>query len=410
MIDGITTVYTLMQDRELYEHHADSITYTQLPAVYEKVVRTLGEWYKAHPASRQCPADDLEVWFFHRGGGKRLALPEAQMVRAMFDKIRNNVTPLPSSDMIMAWKEAKVFARMQDVINGRKPHGTLAEFLIESAEYITDPLVTGAAQSYGLSMPSMMVGTANGVGCEWKLDAFNMSLGPIRRGDFIVLGARPELGKTSFTMWTAIEWMKQYKMKTLVVNNEEARHRLFHRALQITNVKNAQWVQANMPKALADAEAVGVSEDTFRIIDVHSKGMEQIDAEVARFDPDIVIINQLHKIRVKDSRLNSADRMEQLGMWARNMAVEGRIVFGIVQADVTAHLKRKVYDSQLYGSKTAIQGEADAIICLGGEGPSDDIRAFHITKNKLLGGPQTVASAQYAYIELGFNKETGHFA
>ena len=97
-------------------------------------------------------------------------------------------------------------------------------------------------------------------------------------------------------------------------------------------------------------------------------------------------------------------------MWARTEAAKGRVVLGIVQADVTAHMRRKVWDNQLYGSKTALQGEADAIICIGGDGPADPIRAIHVTKNKLLGGPQTVATSKYAYIEVDFNAATGHFA
>jgi len=35
-------------------------------------------------------------------------------------------------------------------------------------------------------------------GLEWRLEELNLSLGPVNKGDLVLVAARPEVGKTTF--------------------------------------------------------------------------------------------------------------------------------------------------------------------------------------------------------------------
>ena len=71
-------------------------------------------------------------------------------------------------------------------------------------------------------------------GINWRLHELNVSLGPLRKGDFIIVAARPETGKTTFTASEASHMMRQLKDDEHVIwiNNEEASNKVMMRVIQ----------------------------------------------------------------------------------------------------------------------------------------------------------------------------------
>ena len=92
-------------------------------------------------------------------------------------------------------------------------------------------------------------------------------------------------------------------------------------------------------------------------------------------------------------------------LWARNLAKEYAPVIVSHQLDGASSLKPTKYIDMAYmfGSKVAIQGEADFIITMGrikdGSTPQD-LRHFHMPKNKSRSPDPTAANIKFdAYVD-----------
>jgi replicative DNA helicase len=88
--------------------------------------------------------------------------------------------------------------------------------------------------SPSLSYLSKIVATG---GLDWRLKELNVALGPLRKGDFIIVAARPESGKTTFVASEASYMMSQLKPDEHVIwiNNEESSTKVMMRVIQAYN-------------------------------------------------------------------------------------------------------------------------------------------------------------------------------
>ena len=75
-------------------------------------------------------------------------------------------------------------------------------------------------------------------GLYWRLEDLNKSIGPLRKGDFVVIGKRPEVGGTSLTLSELTHMFEQSDGDAVFFNNEEAElkvyKRIMHAALGIS--------------------------------------------------------------------------------------------------------------------------------------------------------------------------------
>ena len=103
----------------------------------------------------------------------------------------------------------------------------------------------------------------------------------------------------------------------------------------------------------------------------------------------------------------------QVANWARELCKKYAPVIGVYQADVNADGKEYFGMECIYLSKTAVQGEADLIICMGrsyAEG-KQNTRFFHFPKHKLSGGGMYFQQHMKSWKhESTFNQELGTFA
>jgi hypothetical protein len=87
------------------------------------------------------------------------------------------------------------------------------------------------------------------------------------------------------------------------------------------------------------------------------------------------------------------------------------VVICIHQADASAEGVKWLNQSQLYGSKTGVQGEADVLIMIGAtHEPGDENRRYiSICKNKLPGGPRTEIALRRGKHEVMFDGDIARF-
>ena len=406
-IDAYVTLKVFLSDRMAHEKYHNYIRRDLLAEVAARAIDGAGEYYKAHPVCGAVSIDEFELWYM---GRKKMALPMIALSRAFFDKVRGAlVTPGLIEIATQQWVEHKVSTKLQDVLNGVKGNVPLVDHVQEALTQLNSHVVSPVAPAMGVSSPLLAPLHPVGSGYEWGIEELNISLGPARRGDFILVGACYEMGKTSFCLSQVVHWIIHAPPKgaaptILVLNNEEETYKIRDRALTCATGMTGKEIEAERDKAFNIADRLGIDDHTLCFQKIHGKSVRQVERIVEEVDPCVVIINRLDKINIKERRDDlSADRYGNLGLWARNLAATGRLVMGIVQVGSEAAGLRKVQGHHIYGSKTLIQGEADAIILLGGEGPDDPIRGINIPKNKLVGGPRSVESCRHAYMEVTFD-------
>lgn len=251
-------------------------------------------------------------------------------------------------------------------------------------------------------------------GLEWKLEELNVSIGPLHKGDFIVIGARPETGKTSFAVDQTCHMAQQLKpdAKVLWINNEEQGERIILRAYQSVLNMDLPDILKDEAKSTAEYLKKMGKEDRIKIADDTNFTIHDIDAICKDIKPDLIIINVLDPEKIGGIQGdNEVARFKKLSVWARNLAKTYGPVFGIVQADGSAEGQKWIYKDQLYGSKTGLQGEADVIITIGAlNDPSfNETRFIHVPKNKLPGGPKFDPKKRHGYFEVGFDVEKCQF-
>jgi replicative DNA helicase len=234
-------------------------------------------------------------------------------------------------------------------------------------------------------------------GYEWRLDALNRSLGPLRTGNFVIVAARVEVGKTTF-LASEVSYLAQQLPKdrpVVWVNNEEESSVVFFRIVQAALGVESKTIIADSKKAMADYTTImGGNKDKIRVTkDLNNaRDLETLFREV---NPGLIIFDQLDKV----DGFNKGDEREDLKLgkiykWARELARNyGPVIAASQLSASVVDLKDPPFIGMdaLRGSKTDKPGEADVVITIGiykePKSPEEEmIRTINVPKNKLPGG------------------------
>lgn len=271
---------------------------------------------------------------------------------------------------------------------GRTSQEQLLEaFKAVSAEKVSDK--AAASKNWVTSnLHELYQHTVKSGGLYWPLRSLNKSLGPLRKGDFGFVFARPETGKTTFLSHIATHMATQAEKPIVWFNNEEqgekVRVRTFQSALGVTAHDLFSSIEEN------EKAYVETTRDRLCIYDdetIHRRDVEKIIAEL---EPALVIIDQIDKIKGFD-----ADRPDlvfgRIYQWARELSKGYCPIIGTCQADGSGEGVKWLTMSHVAEAKTSKQAEADWILGIGksNEGGTEDVRFFNISKNKLMGDEQT---------------------
>ena len=221
---------------------------------------------------------------------------------------------------------------------------------------------------------------------SWSVPELELMLGSICKGDFIILGARPDGGKTTLLSTQAVHWAKQLEEGECILrcNNEESASRVRLRQTQAALAWTREEVMKDLQKSVDTFnEKVGVGR--IKMLDNTSMTVHDIEASIEACNPKIIIIDQIWKVGgFEKTSHNGIDRYAKLAQYVRELAKRYGPIIGASQLDGSADGEKYPKMNALYNSKTAVQGEADAIVCIG-QNPSEgvDIRFLSAPKNKL---------------------------
>lgn len=243
-----------------------------------------------------------------------------------------------------------------------------------------------SSATVALDMDELLSTTHGDGGLQWRLAELNISLGRIRTGDFVCLGARPEAGKSTWLAQEATHMAAQIPAGQHVVwfNNEEQGSKVKLRCIQAALGATQAQIAAHAERAKAKyVELVGAW-DKIIIVDSPHITAGMIEGTLKRYPPGLIVFDQLRKVRgFSKAERNDVQRLAVLYQYGRRLAKQYAPVLTVHQAGGSAAGVLYPSDDMLEGCRTEIQGELDVQIMMGRREPDDGCRGLNIVKNKL---------------------------
>jgi replicative DNA helicase len=392
-------------NKDNYNRFKEHVKKHNVSPITLEIFNVLGEYWDNYPTRTEINYSEFRT-FFSIVKGRKLKDPSSYEVA--FDNL-NDALAKPSpivKDLLAKLIETDYATQIYDVclkigtgmggelesiepmLNAyKKEIGTSVEkedvFVNPSLSYISEVVATG--------------------GLNWRLKELNVALGPLRKGDFIIIAARPETGKTTFTASEASYMLTQLQPDEHVIwiNNEEASNKVMMRVIQAYHGVTTGDLLGNA--AHYEDEFISNGGKRFLVLDDDSgiKSAHKIARLFKEYKPGLIIFDQLDKVHgFKQDREDL--RIGQLYEWARDVAKEYCPVIAISQVDGTGEGEKWIQMNQLRGSKTDKIGEADAIITIGKSNePGMDLQRYiHVPKNKLFGGSDTLEAHRHGCFEV----------
>lgn len=234
---------------------------------------------------------------------------------------------------------------------------------------------------------------ANNLETQWKFNipSLRRKVEGVSNGHLLVVGARPNTGKTSFhaSLVAGTEGWASQGAKCIVLCNEESYERVGARYLSAATNMSMDEVKENVSLARKRYDPV---KQNIRIKDSTNKDMKWVEAVVKNEKPDIVVLDMGDKFATKNSD-KSDIYLKDAAIHARNIAKQYNCcVIWMSQLSAVAEGKVYVDQSMMEGSKTGKAAEADLMVLISKdpivEGQSEEStrRHLNIAKNKLKGG------------------------
>ena len=276
-----------------------------------------------------------------------------------------------------------------DYVNGDK--GTL-----EPLRKLLDDYTDSFLPNLNITWEDMSIDAllkANAIQCQWKFNIPTLQriVEGISGGHLVVIGARPNTGKTSFhaSLLASKGGFAEQGAKCMILCNEEAYDRVGARYLSAATNMSMEEVRQNV--TLASTRYKPIKENIY-VKDTTGKDMDWVEAAVKAMNPDIVVLDMGDKFASRTGE-RSDIYLKEAAIHARNIAKQYKCAI-LWMSQLSAEAEGKIYvdQSMLEGSKTGKASEADLMLLISknptieGQENEDTQRHLVIAKNKLKGG------------------------
>ena len=394
----------LVADKTAYNRFKDHVKKYNVSSITKDVFDVMGEYWANYPTHTKVDWPTLKT-FFYIVKGKGIKKP------AEYDRLFDNVESAPAGHLeesiLNKLIETDYATRIYNEVLGISvgtPGKSLANISPLLVEYNKEVgAIVKRSDVFVSPSLSYISSVVSSKGLDWRLKELNVSLGPLRKGDFIIIAARPESGKTTMVASEATYMMGQIAADEHVIwiNNEEASNKVMMRCIQAHSQVTTGDLLADTAKY--EKKFLDGGGDRFLVLDDDSpiKSAYKMDALFAEYKPGLIIFDQLDKVGGFSNERDDL-RIGALYEWARNVAKTYCPVIAVSQVDGTGEGEKWIKMNQLRGSKTDKIGEADAIVTIGksNEAGMDLDRFIHVPKNKLFGGPSSLEVHRHGTFEV----------
>jgi len=380
-------VLNVLEDKEDYDkYHAIVKRFTKDTDIL-RIHNWIGEYYK-ETGDKELAWDSFSTYFL----AKNPALNENKQeeYKRMFEKLRlNSGTSLKRvliETFLQRYHAERIGFMSLEVAEGKR--NDLNDIQLELDQYMD---VSGKATIIGAEanrkdLEQLLETTSASSGLKWRLEAFNQSFGPLRRGNFALFAGRPDSGKTTLLCSEGSYMAPQLPPdeRLLYFTNEEGgdpvKIRMITSALGIDRItlekdKKRYWNEYLM--------LLGGDPDKILIIDKYDLHVKDIEYWLQHETPGLVCIDQLRKVHGFDD-MKGVTRLEKLFQLGREWSKAFAPVLTVSQLGGMAEGTQWPGMSCLYETQTAVQGEMDGIVTIGHVDGSipENARYLNVVKNK----------------------------
>lgn len=385
------------------------------------IFHSIENYYKSYPHATSINWADFESFFFVLRNSS-LTKQEIPLYKSIF---KNLSTPTTSSvvleDLLKHYITEDYLTRIANraLGVGSGKTGSKVDAIDDIAELVKqhDKEVSRSISKTDLFTDfdvSAVSRTLASGGYEWRLEELNVSVGPLRRGNFVIVGARPEVGKTTFLASEVTHFASQIRNDQCVlwVNNEQPADEVTFRIVQAALGWTTADILADEAAAMAEYTRI-MNGDKHRIHvvrdDAGLNNVKSLNALMKDLNPAMVVFDQLDKVEGFSKAERDDLRLGQIYLWARRVALEYGVVLAASQVDASAEGMQWVTQDKLRGSKTDKPGEADVILTIGKDASGTSERCLSVCKNKCFGGSRTIPSARHGKYSVEILPEIARF-
>jgi replicative DNA helicase len=402
------TVLAVVKDRKKFNKLYRSIPKESLTQQTQVLLKDFERYFAEHEDVTSIEHDAFMPWF-KLVAHPKLAPETLQVFEQQLKQVHKPLHPSVEAGLMNRLIANDKATQLYDLIQ-RFNEGEEVDLLAGTKklvqEFEQDVKKKVKSTEVTTSIEEMMLEDENDFGFHWRLDCLNLSMRPMRGGDFGIIAGRPDKGKTSF-MTCELSFMAQQLDKLwpgqnrsiLWMNNEgpgkRIKYRCYQSALDATSSElllkqNAGTLQSEYEAAVGRANAI-------RVFDIHGLWNHEVQEIVEANNPGLVVFDMIDNIRFAGEATNNGQRTDQLleamYQWGRMMAVVWDVPV-LATSQISADGDGLAYPTlpMLKDSKTGKQGAAEFIITLGAlnEQTAQASRYIGMTKNKLHreGGPR----------------------
>ena len=246
-------------------------------------------------------------------------------------------------------------------------------------------------------LETLLAKTSNDARFEFNIRTLSRHLYGVGAGEFMIVLARPETGKTTFlvSLCAGPGGFCEQGAKVLILGNEEETSRTMLRSIQAASGMTRDEISEDPGTAMLAFNRIS---DNLEMQDTVDWDLDRVDSYMSKMKPDVLVIDQADKVGVSGQYQATHERLRELYRRLRELAKRHQCaVIGVSQASADGEGKTRIDFSMAEGSKTGKAAEADVILGIGkhnGDADDDSVdytRFLHISKNKISGFHGTVA-------------------
>lgn len=400
------TLLRVLKTRDQYERFISAVPEAGIEPDTRVILKDFGTYFDANPGINAIEPSEFRTYFALKH--PKLKPDKLAVYTAQLKQIATDPEPGVADGLRERLASVKTAARLQKALeewDGGEGDLTAAlrqinedheAWLMKRKQH---PLVKDRIED-------ILHEDANDIGFHWRLACLNESMRPLRPGDFGIVGARVDTGKSSWFaselsfMAPQVDQLFPEQDRTIIVFNNEGpgkrlKHRLYNAALKANTKKLVEYSKEGTIYGRF-VEAQG-GRDVFKILDVHDYTMAELEDIVKDLNPAIVIIDMLDNVSADRQANNGGTRTDQVLEWlyqrGRIWAVKYNcavIATSQLNGDAEGVIFPKL--SMLANSRTGKAGAADFVLMIGRSDSPDlqNSRFISLPKNKKRrdGGPQ----------------------
>ena len=428
------TALRLLKYRERYDRLRRSVPKSALQPLTSELLEDFGVFFREFPEAKRVEHGPFLTWFrgFRHPNMKdeSFGLYQAIIEKSM-DDVSVDLEAGLMERLIAADTAAKVTSLLEKWNNGdeldlyKELRNSVENFEKQVDRKVKNPQVLDPIED-------LLKAEENDTGLHWRLPCLNRHIKPLRGGDFVIVAARPDKGKTTFCASELTHMAAQLdevypgeNRSVLWFNNEGPGKKIVMRNFQAAlNATTEDLVKlSNEPSDVGFekyktkvrqeyARALGGRPGALRVFDIHDLWNHEVEDIMKAHNPGVVLFDMVDNIKFGGETNNNGQRTDQLleamYQWARLMGVKHDCAV-IATSQISADGDGASYPTlpQLKDSKTGKQGAADVIITLGAlnDPVLENSRYIGTTKNKLVRTGKRGSPAQ----EVFFDSQRGRY-